>query len=131
MGSPIQVGDVVLLLNLAWDVHQGFKYAPGELKALSTQALSIHSLLHEIEESFEELHLFPHQRDFLRQLISQCKKVLEDVKKIIKRYECICSGKAKLKRLRYLLDEDKIQQVKQQLMDQVNLLTTFNSTIAM
>ena len=130
MGSPVQIGDVLLLTQIAFKVHQGFKSAPEELKTLSTQVFHIHSLLQQIKESFEKINLDKYEERNLWELISRCKDILKDVRGIIKYYHSIRSENGKRKRLKWLLESGRIHQVKQDLMDQVHLLTSFNTAIA-
>jgi DNA repair exonuclease SbcCD ATPase subunit len=125
------IGDIVLISRLAWQVYQTFKYAPKELEVLEKQVLSIANLLDQIAVTFEALYLNRSQRRALRQLVTQCEEALKEVETITKRYASINSEKAKWKILRYHIESGNIQQVRQQLMDQVALLSNFNSTIAM
>jgi uncharacterized membrane protein YgaE (UPF0421/DUF939 family) len=126
------VADVVTISKLAWQVYQTFKYAPKDLKVLEKQVLAISNLLDQIADTFKALHLKPSQRQALRQLVTQCGEALREVETITTCYAPITSGGgAKRKTLRYHMESNNIKQVQQQLMDQVALLSNFNSTIAM
>jgi hypothetical protein len=131
MSFGVGLSDVVLVSSLAWKIYQCCKSAPSDFKTLAAYVWSVYTLLHEIEHSFEELHLNKYQHKNLQKLVAQCADVLNELETVLQRYECLVTGPRRWRVMKWQMESDGLNQMKQRLMDQIALLTSFNTSIMM
>src|SRR5438034_7665970 len=129
MSFGVGLGDVVLVSSFAWKIYQCCKSAPDDFKTLAAYVWSVYTLLHQIEHSFEELHMNKCQRRNLQKLVAQCADVLRELETVLQRYECLVTGARRWRVMKWQMESDCLNQIKQRLMDQIALLTSFNTSI--
>jgi hypothetical protein len=83
------VGDVVAIGTLAWNVYKSCKRAPESFGEISSEVHSLHALLKEAEEVLSAQSLPPAKQERLGEVGDGCRCVLEDLDKLVKRYESL------------------------------------------
>ena len=83
------VGDVVAIGTLAWNVYQSCKKAPESFGEISSEVLSLHVVLKEAEETLSAQCIPPEKREQLKAVGDGCRCILEELEKLIKKYESL------------------------------------------
>ena len=122
------VGDFLAVLQLALTVYNDFKNAPGQLKDISNDVGSLHSVLKEAEESITPYNTLSEQsKARLAEILRGCKAVLDELKTICEKYKL---RNPALKRwwYRFRWDQVKITDLRDRLDVNVTMLTGFQVT---
>ena len=88
-GFGYSVGDVVAIGTLAWSVYKSCKRAPESFGEISSEVLSLHAVLKEAEEALSAQSLPPARQEQLKAVGDGCRCVLEDLDKLVKKYESL------------------------------------------
>jgi hypothetical protein len=89
MSFGYSVGDFIALGTPAWQLYRSFKEAPNSFGNISTEVLSLHVVLKEAEETLFARPLSPTQQERLEAIGDGCYRVLEDLEKLVKKYESL------------------------------------------
>jgi len=89
MSFGFAVGDFVAVGTLAWDVYKACKGSPDGFKNISMEVLSLHAVLKEAEETILTRPLSASREARLKTISYGCTCVLEDLQKLIDRYESL------------------------------------------
>lgn len=130
MSFGVGLGDVLLLSKLAWDVYLDCKEASDDFRRLATEAASLHVVLKETEVYLNEhQELDPSRKNRLQILTNGCRETLDDLRKLLKKYESLgTQAQRTWDRLRIGLED--LADVRSRLVSNVTMLTAFNSTLA-
>jgi hypothetical protein len=83
------VGDFIAVGTLAWNVYKSCKGAPESFGNISSEVLSLHAVLKEAEETVFAQPLSPQKQERFKPVGDGCRRVLEDLDQLIKRYESL------------------------------------------
>jgi hypothetical protein len=118
------VGDFVLLGQLAWQAYKSCKDAPESFKNISTEVLSLHVVLKEVEESLSSYSLPQSKQASLGSIASGCQDVLRDLQSLVDKYKSLGSQtKRTWDRLRW--HSNDIAELRARLTSNIMLLTAF------
>jgi hypothetical protein len=81
------VGDIIGLGCLAWNVYQACKDVPARFGQLTQEVLSLHAVIKEVQEAIWEEDLSLPRRCGLQVVMNGCRSVLEDLEKLLTKYE--------------------------------------------
>jgi hypothetical protein len=124
MSFGYSVGDFVAVTQLAWTVYKSCRDAPESFNNISTELLSLHAVLKEVEEIISEQPLSETRRHHLATISHGCKCVLEDLRALVKKYESLGSqSKRTWDRMRW--GSNDIAELRARLTSNVVLLTAF------
>jgi hypothetical protein len=89
MGFGYGVGDIVVLVRLAWKAYRSCKDAPESFGNISHEVLSLHALLKEIEENLSAQTLSSTRQARLKTIGDGCRNVLEELQSLVDKYESL------------------------------------------
>ena len=89
MSFGYSVGDFIGLGQLAWQVYKSCKDAPGSFKNISSEVLSLHAVLKEVEETLSGCSLSQAKRANLVKITSGCQDTLRDLQSLVNKYESL------------------------------------------
>ncbi|TVY78484.1 hypothetical protein LSUE1_G005133 [Lachnellula suecica] len=129
MSFGYSLGDFVTVGQLAWTVYKSCKEAPESFANISTEVLSLHLVLKEVEELLsEELDLDPHlpasKLASLTTITGGCQDVLRDLEAVTKKYESL-SSKSKWTWDRMKWGSNNISELRQRLTSNIVILNAF------
>jgi hypothetical protein len=118
------VGDFIAIGTLAWNVHKSCKNAPESFNNIASEVLSLHAVLKEAEETILTQPLPPKKQERLKVVGDGCRSVLEDLDKLIERYESLGSqGTRALDRMRW--GTENVADLRARLTSNIGLLTAW------
>ena len=124
MSFGYSVGDFIALGQLAWQVYKSCKDAPGSFRNISSEVLSLHAVLKEIEETLSSYALPESKKASLGTIRSGCQDVLGDLQSLVNKYESLGSQtKRTWDRLRW--HSNDIAELRARLTSNTLLLTAF------
>jgi hypothetical protein len=82
-------GDILTIGTLAWKIYMSCKGAPESFGEISSEVLSLHVVLKEAEETVFVRPLSPVKQDQLRVVGDGCRRVLEDLDKLLTNYQSL------------------------------------------
>ena len=116
--------DVLAVGKLAYVVFKSCKDAPGSFRNVSAEVASMHTVLKEVEESVAAQSLSPERQARLKPSIDCCKDVLEELQKLIDKYQSLgTQSKRTWDRMGFGLKD--IESIRLRLLSSVVLLNTF------
>ena len=88
MSFGFSVGDFSAILQLAWQVYNALKDAPGNHRELSDDVLFLHDIIVRVDENItqQKYHLAQDDRKQLQDITAKCNHVLRDVQKMLNKY---------------------------------------------
>jgi hypothetical protein len=89
MSFGYSVGDFIALGQLAWQVYKSCKDAPGSFRNISSEVLSLHAVLKEVEETLLSYTLPKSKQASLVTITSGCQDVLGDLQSLVNKYESL------------------------------------------
>jgi hypothetical protein len=89
MSFGYSVGDFVAIGALAWKVYKSCKGAPESFGNISSEVWSLQAVLKEAEETVFAQPLSPQKQDGLKAVGDGCYRVLEDLQKLVEKYESL------------------------------------------
>lgn len=92
MSFGFSVGDFATLGNLAWKIFKTCKDAPESFKNISEEVSSLHLVLKELEEIYSDETLSAGQQSRLEKVADGCRTVLEDLQRILDRYNSLATN---------------------------------------
>lgn len=124
MNFGFSLGDFVILSQIAWNLYKACKDAPEEFKNVSQEVLSLHAVLKEVEETYSDVTISAAQQSRLKIFEDGCRGVLEDLQKILDKYNSLGSNtKRTWDRLGW--GSKDIAKLRSRLTSNTVLLTTF------
>jgi hypothetical protein len=100
------VSDFVGISTLAWNVYKSCRDAPQSFGNVASEVSSLVVVLKEAEEMVSDQHLPPAQLDGLKVVADGCRRVLEDLQKVIERYESLgTQGKRTWDRMKWCFED--------------------------
>ncbi|KAG9228931.1 hypothetical protein BJ875DRAFT_216445 [Amylocarpus encephaloides] len=128
MSFGFSVSDFISVATFAWNIYNSCKSSPGEFDNISNEVASLHIVLKNTAD-----HIFQHGVDLSRdaelgRLKTGCRTVLEDIQKLLMRYDNLGAKKRNAwQRTRWALED--ISGIRDRLTSNVALLTAFNSNL--
>lgn len=89
MSFGFSVGDFATLGTLAWKIYKSCKEAPESFRNISEEVTSLHLVLKELEEIYSDATLSAGQQSRLKKIADGCCTVLEDLQRILDRYNSL------------------------------------------
>jgi hypothetical protein len=124
MSFGYSVGDFIALGQLAWQVYKSCKDAPGSFKNISSEVLSLHAVMKEVEETLSSCTLPQSKQASLVTITNGCKDALQDLQSLVDRYESLgLQTKRTWDRLRW--HSNDIAELRARLTSNTVLLTAF------
>jgi hypothetical protein len=90
------VGDFIAICNLARNVYKSCKNAPDSFRNIASEVFSLHAVLKEAEETVFAETLSPTRQDRLNAVGDGCRRVLEDLQKLVEKYEKLGTQRKRL-----------------------------------
>jgi hypothetical protein len=115
------VGDFFTIGTLAWNLYNSCKEAPESFRNISSEVLSMHIVLKEVEEVLAP-PLAPIKQEHLEAIGKGCYLVLNDLDNLVKRYQSLGS-KWTWDRMRYGMED--IAELRARLTSNTGLLTAW------
>lgn len=89
MSFECDASDFVSVSTLAWTVYKSCKDAPESFNNISLEVLSLHAVLKEGEEVLTVQSYPLDQKSRLDTVLGGCHSVLEDLRKLVEKYESL------------------------------------------
>jgi hypothetical protein len=130
MSFGVGAGDLIAIGTLAWGLYKSCKESSDEFKRISHEVASLHVVLKETEEYLEESKgLSPTRVQRLGTIISGCRDVLGELKRLLDGYESLgTQAQRTWDRMRWGLED--LSEVRARLISTTTLLTAFNAQLA-
>jgi hypothetical protein len=124
MSLGYSVTDIISVVQLSWAVYKACKEAPASFGNISNEALSLHAVLKEAEETIFTQPLLPATQSNLRTVGEGCRGVLTDLQNLIHKYENLGTNSQRTwDRLRWAGED--IDQLRSRLIANVALFNTY------
>lgn len=123
------LGDFIAVGKLAWTVYKAYRGAPDSFNNISSEILSLHALLKEIEESVLLQPMGAAQKARLKAIYDGCNDVLRDLQALIGRYESL-SIKNKFNWDRFGWGTQDIAEYRSRITSNVGLLGAFLRSVS-
>ena len=128
MSFGFGVGDIVTVSTLAWKVFKCCKDASEDFKNLSGEVVSLHVVLKETEDLVTENEMNRDQTSQLKHLAAGCQKVLEDLEKLLNKYQSLGSKSQRTwDRLKW--GKEGVADVRARLTSNTSMLSAYNSVL--
>lgn len=126
ISSPVSIGDIIQLTNLAWRLYKAYKNSSADFARLSTDILSLHAVLAEVSEFLSDNPtLDTSRRHRLSVLCEGCQSVLADMNALHARYDSLGTHAQRTwDRMRFGLKD--LADVRGRLVSSVSMLTAWN-----
>lgn len=131
MSFGFGVGDFLAVSKLALDVYTAYKNAPADFKNISDEVKSLHAILDSdtLKAKFQGLNLnmAPQEQKRLQVILQGCRKVLEDLDKLLIAYNGLGSSPGSSSRalLRVRWGQEAVAELRARLTSNITLLNTF------
>src|ERR1700733_15560938 len=100
------VGDFIAIGTLALNLYKSCKEAPESFGNISSEVLSMHIVLKEVEEEVLARPLAPTKQERLEAIGEGCHLVLNDLDNLVKRYQSLgTQSKRTWDRMRYSMED--------------------------
>ncbi|KAG4440044.1 hypothetical protein IFR05_004494 [Cadophora sp. M221] len=124
MSFGFGVGDFIAVGKLAWSVYKSCKDAPESFSNISTEVLSLHAVLKEVEEALADEPLTESKQRSLATVGNGCHGVLSDLQALVVKYESLGSQSRRTwDRMRW--GSNDIAELRARLTSNTMLLTAF------
>lgn len=127
MEFSIGLGDIILVSKLAWKLYKAFKDADDDFKQVSSDLMSLHAVLHEIQDFLRDhgSALDTSRRNRLQILIDGCKPVLSELEDLFNRYDSLgTQAQRAWSRIRFGLKD--LSDLRSRLVSSTTMLNAFN-----
>jgi hypothetical protein len=129
MSFGISFSDFVILGQLAFGIYQRCHDAPEELRALCIDIANLRNVVELLGITMKDRDLTPGQETSALQLRDDCQEMLAEIGGMLAKYENI--PKSKKWTWRWIgWGKDKVPDIRQRLILNCGLLTSFNTTLA-
>ena len=126
MSFGISVGDFLTVSALTWQVYKSCKDAPRTFKNISSDVLSLHAVLTEVEEVLIAQPLTLNQQLRLQTVWQGCQAVLSDLQAIVRKYESLGARNKRIRdRMEWNWNSREISDLQSRLTTNMVLLSTF------
>jgi hypothetical protein len=129
MSFGISTGDFITIGKIALDLYQQCHDAPDEFRALSSELANLRTVLELISLTMKERTLDTSQKAYLHRLQEGCQDVLEELETLLNKYKSLGTNrKWKWKWISW--GREKVPDIRQRLISNIGMLTSFNTTLA-
>ena len=130
MSFGFGIGDFMAVGQLAWQVYRKCKTAPSEFKTISSQLISLHIVIKDVNETIEEWELPEAKKSDLLQIGEDSKETLNELDQLLKKYSNLGMKSSRtLDRLRY--PRADTAELRARLESYINLLTSFKTSLVL
>ncbi|PNP55551.1 hypothetical protein FNYG_15490 [Fusarium nygamai] len=129
------VGDAIAVCQLATKLRKDFVSAPGQLKSIHTELKGLSHVLQDVEDLLSEEDLSPYRDKHLRDILTGCHTLLNDVSIMVNKNSVVdseqsqFSGKARRVWKRLNWDPSDVNELRARMATQVALLNAFMSSL--
>ena len=129
MSFGYSVSDLVSTSALAWKIYKACKDSPGEFKNISSEVISLHIVLKEVQDSLTCQHLNPRQEAQLASVGEGCNDVLKDLDKLLKKYGSLGTSKGSRVWDRMKWGFEDVKTMRDRLISNTTMLSAFNAAL--
>ena len=124
MSFGYSIGDLITTGQFAWSLYKSCSGAPESFKNISNEVLSLHAVLKQLEEAIPLKSLSVSEQCRLSALTKGCNGVLEDLQKLVSKYDRLgTKSRRTWDRLKY--GQEDIQELRSRLTSNILLINTF------
>lgn len=128
MSFGFSLGDFVTIPTLAWQVYKSCKDSSDDFKSVADDVVALHIVLREVEEHLKEQPISNPRQAHLAALTRTCHAVLNDLEKLLEKYDSLGSQSRRTwDRMRWGLED--IDQLRARLSSSTSMLTAFNTSL--
>lgn len=127
MSFGYSIGDFITTGQFAWNLYKSCSGAPESFNNISHEVLSLHAVLKQIEEAIPSQSLSVAEKCRLSAITKGCNGVLEDLQKLVARYDRL-GTKSRRTWDRLKFGQEDIQELRSRLTSNILLINTFWST---
>jgi hypothetical protein len=129
MSFGISAGDFIVIGKLAFDLYQQCHDAPNEFRDLSSELANLRTALELVSLTVKERRLDASQELYLRRLQQGCQTVLVELETLLSKYKSLGTNK-KWKWKWITWGGEKVIDIRQRLISNIGMLTSFNTILA-
>ncbi|KAG0648122.1 hypothetical protein D0Z07_6030 [Hyphodiscus hymeniophilus] len=130
MSFGFSVGDFIAVGQLAWQIYGRCKKAPADFKAISTQLISLHIVIKDVNETIEEWDLPDAKKYDLLRIGEGSKDTLDELDQLLRKYSGLgMKGTRTMDRLRFPRAETA--ELKSRLESYITMLTSFKTSLVL
>ena len=129
MSFGFEVGDVLAVSKLAWDVYTAYKDAPEDFRNISDEIKSLHIIVDRNKDRFQDKTLNSNEQVQLREILQGCTNVLGDLDILHTKYMSLGSAQSSssssqaIDRIKW--SQENIAELRARLMSNTTLLNAF------
>ena len=124
----LSVGDFFLISALTWRVYKSCKDSSHDFQSISTDVLSMHVVLKEIEDHILDRSLPKAQEENLTSVAQACHAILKELESVLGKYESLgTKAQRTWDRMRWGIEE--IDKLRMRLVTTTTMLVAFNTTV--
>jgi hypothetical protein len=124
MSFGCSIGDLIAVGTFAWQIYSSCKGAPESFENISSEVFSLHAVLEQARDSVLSQPLSPPQQKRLKVIRDGCYRVLEDLEKLVKKYQGLgTQRKRTLDRMKWSIED--VAEIRARLSVHIILLTAF------
>jgi hypothetical protein len=130
MNFGFSIGDFLAVGQLAWQLYRKCKAAPSDFKAISSQLISLHIVIKDVNETIEEWALPEAKKSYLLQIGEDSKDTLNELDQLLKKYSGLGMKSSRtLDRLKY--PRAHIEELRARIESYINILTSFKTSLVL
>ena len=129
MSFGYSVSDLVSTAALAWKIYKTCKDSSGEFKNISSEVITLHIVLKEVQDSLTCQQLNQRQEAELESVGKGCNDVLKDLDKLLKKYGSLGTSKSSRvwDRMKWGLED--VKTMRDRLISNTTMLSAFNAAL--
>lgn len=129
MSFGYSISDLVSTSALAWKLYKSCKDSSGNFKNISSEVISLHIVLKEVQDSLTCQQLDQRQEAQLESVGKGCNDVLNDLDKLLKKYGSLGTSKGSRvwDRMKWGLED--VKTMRDRLISNTTMLSAFNTAL--
>ena len=128
MSFGFSLGDFITVPTLAWQVYKSCKDSSDDFKTVADDVVALHIVLSEVVEPLKVQPISSPRQAHLAALTRTCQAVLNDLEKLLQKYDSLGSQSQRTwDRMRWGLED--ISQLRGRLSNSTAMLTAFNTSL--
>lgn len=131
MSFGFGVGDILAVSQLSWKIYRACKDSGDDFRSISDEVSNLHTVLRIAEEDLAkecQTDIDAQRKDSLEEIAEGCRSVLEDLDRLLKKYESLSTQEQRTwDRMRWGLED--MAGIRQRLTYQVGLINAFNAAL--